>query len=151
MRGSVRRVHCVSVARTRLAITEPVLPQDALLLNHKDEFGSFKHHQTLAPVYQNTFQTGTGCDNIPCTKSALQSWVNLRPCLKMPPPEPSGRFSTLQQRLMGYFGPLTCRTSCRGTLPPDQRRLCLLWKGWTCARCRHSAPWCWEGVVEGGG
>lgn len=42
----MRRARCVSVARTRLAITEPVLPQDALLLNHEDEFGSFDNNNT---------------------------------------------------------------------------------------------------------
>lgn len=50
-----------------------------------------------------------------------------------------------------HFWSLTCHTSCRGTLPPEQLRLCCLSKGWFCVRCRHSALWRWEGAGEAGG
>lgn len=60
-------------------------------------------------------------------------------------------FPTQQHGLMGYLWSLTCRTSCRGTLPPDQPCLCCLLKCWSCVRCCHNGLWCWEGSGEGGG
>lgn len=58
---------------------------------------------------------------------------------------------TQQHRLTGYLWSLTCRTSCRGTLPPDQLCLCCLLKCWFCAHCRHNGLCCWEWSGEGGG
>lgn len=64
---------CVSVARTQLAITGPVLPEDGLLFNQSMTgwFGSFKHHETLASIYLLIFQVGNSSGNISCRNSAF--------------------------------------------------------------------------------
>lgn len=46
---------------------------------------------------------------------------------------------------------LTCRTSCRGTLPPDWPSPCCPSRGWSCGCCFRSVLWCWRQVGEGAG